>query len=119
MALRVVARHRLEDALERVAASRADPDRRLRVVTRWLDHYAAGMTVLRTLAAALLSKGVISRGWYAILTGLAMLYVVWVISPVAGDDPAVPFVAVALAVTGVWSIERGVRLERGRSRAAR
>ena len=69
------------------------------------------MAVLRDLARALLSKGVISRGWYAILTGLAMLFVVWLIVPIADTDPAVPVVAVVLALTGIWSIERGLRSE--------
>jgi protein-S-isoprenylcysteine O-methyltransferase Ste14 len=63
------------------------------------------MTVMR----ALLSRGVISPGWYAILTGLAMLYVVWLIAPVAHTDRAIPVVAVVLAITGIWSIERGLR----------
>jgi len=69
------------------------------------------MAVLRDLARALLSKGVISRGWYAILTGVAMLFVVWLIAPVADTDPAVPVVALVLAVAGIWNIERGLRSE--------
>ncbi len=69
------------------------------------------MAALRNLAAALLSKGVISRGWYSILTGVAMLYVVVAIAPQAATDHAVPFAAVALALTGVWCIERGLRSE--------
>ena len=69
------------------------------------------MAVPRRVASSLLSKGRISRGWYAILTGIAMLYVVWLIVPVAADDRAVPVVAVVLTVTGTWSIVRGVRQE--------
>lgn len=67
------------------------------------------MAVLRDLARALLSKGVLSRGWYAVLTGLAMLFVVWLIAPIADTDPAVPAVAVVLALTGIWSIACGLR----------
>ena len=69
------------------------------------------MAVLRDLARALLSKGVISRGWYAILTGLAMLFVVWLIAAIADTDPAAPVVAVVLTLTGIWSIGRGLRSE--------
>jgi hypothetical protein len=74
------------------------------------------MRVLRAVGAYVLSKGVISRGWYAILTGIAMIYAVLVIAPASDTDPAAPFVAVALAVTGIACIERGVRLERRRRR---
>jgi DMSO reductase anchor subunit len=66
------------------------------------------MNALRDIASAVLSKGVISRGWYSILTGIAMLFVVWLIVPVRDTDPAVPFVAAALAVTGIWSLGRGL-----------
>ncbi len=40
-----------------------------------------------------------------------MLYAVLVIAPAAETDPAAPFVAILLAIAGIWSIERGVRLE--------
>lgn len=73
------------------------------------------MRVLRTVGAALLSKGVISRGWYAVLTGIAMLYAALSIASAAETDPAAPFVVLALAVAGLWSIERGWRLEFRRS----
>jgi hypothetical protein len=41
-------------------------------------------------------------GWYSILTGLALLYVSYVLGSVPEDDAAM-FVAVALAVTGISS----------------
>ncbi len=69
------------------------------------------MRFLRTIGATLMSKGVISRGWYAVLTGLAMLYAVVVIAPATGTDPAAPYVAILLAIAGIWSVERGARLE--------
>ena len=58
-----------------------------------------------------MSTGVLSAGWYAVLTGLALLYVVYALSSVSRDDAAAPFVAVALAVAGVWQLERGIRAE--------
>ena len=39
-----------------------------------------------------------------------MLYVAYLLASVSGDAAA-PIVAVALAVTGVWQLERGVRAE--------
>ena len=55
--------------------------------------------------------GVLSAGWYSILTGLALLYVSYVLGSVSGDDAAAPFVAVAFVVMGAWQLERGVRAE--------
>ncbi len=69
------------------------------------------MTTLRRIASALMSKGVISAGCYSILTGLALLYVAYVLGSVSDSDPAAPFVAVLFAVAGVWQLERGVRLQ--------
>jgi DMSO reductase anchor subunit len=69
------------------------------------------MRALRTAASVVLSRGVISAGWYAILTGVAMLFVAWALASVGGQDPAAPVVAVVLAVTGVWQLERGLRAE--------
>jgi hypothetical protein len=57
-----------------------------------------------------MSTGVLSAGWYSVLTGLALLYVSYVLGSIPGDAAA-PFVAVALAVTGVWQLERGLRAE--------
>jgi len=70
------------------------------------------MRTVRALTAAVLSKGVISPGWYAILTGLAMIYVAYLLGTVGGDvDPAAPYVALGLGVGGVAVLERGVREE--------
>ena len=74
------------------------------------------MAAVRNAVSALLSKGVISPGSYAVLTGVAMLAVVWLIAPAAENDPAVAPVALVMAVGGIWSISRGVRLERERRR---
>jgi hypothetical protein len=69
------------------------------------------MKVAGKIAAALMSRGVISRGWYSVLTGVAMLLAVWLIAPASDSDPAVPVVVLVLALTGIWSIERGLRAE--------
>ena len=59
-----------------------------------------------------MSTGVLSAGWYSILTGSALLYVAYLLGSVPGDDDsAAPFVAVALAATGVWQLGRGLRAE--------
>lgn len=75
------------------------------------------MPAARSLVSALLSKGVLSPSWYAILTGVAMLYVAYLLGTAVSDDPAALWVGLVLGVTGVWSLERGVRAEvrRGRS----
>ena len=52
------------------------------------------MTTLRTLASTLLSKGVLSAGWYSILTGLVLLVV-----------------GVVFFLAGAWQLERGLRSE--------
>jgi hypothetical protein len=57
-----------------------------------------------------MSTGVLSAGWYSVLTGLALLYVAYLLGSGSGDAAA-PFVAVALAVAGVWQLERGLRSE--------
>ena len=69
------------------------------------------MTTLRRIASALMSKGVISAGWYSILTGLALLYVTSALGSVADSDSAAPYVAVLFGLAGVWQLERGVRLQ--------
>jgi glucose dehydrogenase len=69
------------------------------------------MATLRTVVAALMSKGVISAGWYSILTGLVLLYVAYLLSSAGDTDPAAPYIAVLFAVTGVWQLWRGVRLQ--------
>ena len=68
------------------------------------------MGLARTVASRLMSTGVLSAGWYSVLTGLALLYVSYALGSVSGDTAA-PFVAAALAVTGVWQLERGLRAE--------
>jgi glycerol uptake facilitator-like aquaporin len=68
------------------------------------------MGFARAAASRLMSTGVLSAGWYSILTGLALLYVAYALGSVSGDEAA-PFVAIALAVTGAWQLERGVRAE--------
>ena len=68
------------------------------------------MGFVRAAASRLMSMGVLSAGWDSILTGLAMLFAAYVLGSVSGDAAA-PFVAVALAVTGVWQLERGLRAE--------
>jgi hypothetical protein len=77
----------------------------------------AMLSALRALVSTLLSKGVISPGWYSILTGLAMLYVAYLLGPAVDTDPAAVFVGLTLGVVGVWSIERGIRSEVQRHRA--
>jgi DMSO reductase anchor subunit len=69
------------------------------------------MNALRRLAAALLSKGVISSGWDSVLTGVAMLAVVLLLAQGNDGDSVTIIVAIVLAVTGVWCIERGLRSE--------
>ena len=69
------------------------------------------MRILRRLAAAVMAKGVISPGWYSILTGAAMLYVALALRGATDTDPAAPVVAVVLGATGVWLLVRGVRSE--------
>lgn len=68
---------------------------------------------LRAGASQLMTMGVLSAGWYSILTGLALLYVAYVLGSVSwSTDRAAPFVAVALAATGLWQLERGLRARR-------
>lgn len=57
-----------------------------------------------------MSTGILSAGWNSVLTGLAMLFAAYVLGSVPGDAAA-PFVAVTLAVTGVWQLEHGLRAE--------
>ncbi len=58
-----------------------------------------------------MSTGVLSAGWYSILTGLALLFVAYMLGTVSGDDAAALPVAIVLAVTGLWQLERGLRAE--------
>jgi hypothetical protein len=69
------------------------------------------MASLRTAVSALMSKGVLSPGWNSILTGVAFLFLAYALGTGAGGDSAAPFVAVVLAATGAWQLERGLRAE--------
>jgi hypothetical protein len=73
-------------------------------------------SAVRALVSALLSKGVISPGWYSILTGVAMLLVAYLVGSAVHTDPAALPVGLTLGVVGVWSIERGIRSEVQRHR---
>jgi hypothetical protein len=69
------------------------------------------MASVRAAVTRLMSVGALSAGWYSLLTGAAMLYLAYLLGTAAGDDPAAPYVAIVLAVTGIWQVERGVRAE--------
>jgi hypothetical protein len=73
------------------------------------------MVWIRDYLTGLLAKGQIGAAWYAILTGIVMLYLAYVLSPAGDTDPAAPYVAGAMAVTGSWCLVRGcLRLRRDR-----
>jgi hypothetical protein len=69
------------------------------------------MASLRSVVSALMSKGVLSPGWNSIVTGVAFIFLAYKLGTAAGADSAAPFVAVVLAVTGAWQLERGLRAE--------
>jgi hypothetical protein len=69
------------------------------------------MTTVRGVAAALLSWGVLSAGWYSILTGLALISLGLALASVARDDPMAGVVGVASFLAGAWKLERGLRAE--------
>ncbi|KRE99119.1 hypothetical protein ASG88_15420 [Nocardioides sp. Soil777] len=69
------------------------------------------MATLRSVASSLLSWGVPSRGWYSVLTGVALVVVALGLATASGSDPAAPIVAVVLFLAGVWQLERGLRAE--------
>jgi hypothetical protein len=67
---------------------------------------------VRAVASRLMATGVLSAGWYSILTGCVLLYLAWLLGSVAWSaDRAAPFVAAGFAVTGVWQLHRGLRAE--------
>ena len=70
---------------------------------------------VRSLSAAasrLLAMGVLSAGWYSILTGSVLLFLAYVLGRIPWDvDRAAPLVSVALALTGLWQLSRGFRAE--------
>ena len=79
----------------------------------------ASVTRIRALLARLLSWGVPSEGWYAVLTGLALLVAARMTGSAADTDPAAPYVTVVLVLAGAWQVERGLRAElRRRPRSA-
>jgi len=53
----------------------------------------------------------LSAGQYSVLTGLALLYVSYVLGSVSRDDAAALPVAIVFAVMGFWQLARGVRSE--------
>jgi hypothetical protein len=75
------------------------------------------MQVLRRLATTVMSTGRISRGWYSLLTGVAMLYVAWLLGSVHATDDAAPFVGLVLGITGIGCLGRGILLEVRRHRS--
>lgn len=56
-----------------------------------------------------MATGVIGRDWYAVLTGVAMLYLAWVLSSALAGDPVSPLVAALFVITGGWQLASGVR----------
>jgi tetrahydromethanopterin S-methyltransferase subunit C len=71
----------------------------------------ASVNALHRLASALLSKGVISAGWYSILTGLVLGVVGLALASVSRDDVAAGVVGVVAFLVGAWQLERGLRSE--------
>lgn len=70
------------------------------------------MRFLSAAASRLMAKGLLSAGWYSILTGLVLLYLAYVLGRIPWDvDRAATFVSVAFAATGVWQLTRGLRAE--------
>ena len=61
--------------------------------------------------------GVMSDGWYAILTALVLLLLAYLRGSVPWDvDPAATLVAMAFLVMGLWQLTRGLRAEFPRQR---
>lgn len=62
-----------------------------------------------------MTTGVLSDGWYAILTGLVLLLLAYVLGRVPWDtDPAARLVSLAFVVLGLWHARRGLRAELAR-----
>jgi hypothetical protein len=73
------------------------------------------MRRLREYLKGFLAKGQIGPGWYAILTGLVMLDLAYVLSQAGDTDAVAPYVAGVLAIIGLWSlVSGGLRLRRDR-----
>ena len=82
----------------------------------WLDKpHTISLLHMKFLSAAasrLMARGVLSDGWYSVLTGLVLLYLAYVLGRIPWDvDRAAPFVSVAFAATGLWQLTRGLRAE--------
>lgn len=70
------------------------------------------VTFLSAAASRLMAMGVLSAGSYSMLTGLALLYLAYVLGMTPWDaDRAAAFVSVAFAATGLWQLTRGLRAE--------
>jgi len=68
--------------------------------------------VLRAAAAHLMTIGVLSDGWYAMLTGVALLVLAYLLGGVPWDvDPAATLVGMAFLAVGLWQLTRGLRAE--------
>ncbi|NPD05590.1 hypothetical protein HN031_12930 [Nocardioides sp. zg-1308] len=56
--------------------------------------------------------GMLSDGWYAVLTGAALLFLASLLAPTPlSVDPAAPVVAVAFLLLGAWQGRQGVPAE--------
>lgn len=70
------------------------------------------MATIRAALARLMSTGVISAARYSVLTGLALLYLTYMLRPwSSSQDPALPYVAPVLAALGLWQLGKGVKGE--------
>lgn len=87
---------------------------------RFPDHCRGGaltasLVRVKSLSAAAsraMAVGVLSAGWYSILTGAVLLWLAYVLGMTPWDvDRAAPFVSVAFAAMGLWQLKRGLRAE--------
>lgn len=70
------------------------------------------MKFLRAAASRVMTIGLLSDGWYSILTGLVLLLLAHVLGSVPWDvDPAANLVSMAFLVMGLWQLTRGLRAE--------
>ncbi len=65
---------------------------------------------LRAIASALFSRGAIGAGWYAILTGAALLSGAELLASVGDSDREAPYVTPALFLLGLWQLGKGAQL---------
>ncbi len=70
------------------------------------------MPRMRLIGAAMLQRGQLTRGWYRILTGLAMLVAADMLYTARESDRVAGPVALVLLVTGIVLIGTGAALER-------